>query len=54
MIVPDEDPKNEPAELKTGSGKIVKVLFYETNSEIDVSEDVALILINRKKAELCQ
>ena len=54
MIVEDEDPKNAPVELKAGSGKIVKVLFHETEKEIEVSQDVALILINRKKAELCQ
>jgi hypothetical protein len=55
MFVDDLDPqKSEQVELKAGSGKIVKVYFYETEKEIDVSADVALILINRKKAELCQ
>jgi hypothetical protein len=41
-------------ELKAGSGKIVKVLFFEQQKEILVSQDVALILINQNKAALCQ
>jgi hypothetical protein len=49
-----EDDEISPVELKSNSGKIVKVYFLDVEKEILVSEDVAKILIERKKAELCQ
>jgi len=52
MIVDDSEPIK--VELKKGSGKIVRILFYETGTEMNVSEDVDLVLINRNAAELCQ
>ena len=52
-VIVDEEI-DSPVELKSGSSRKVSIIFYEANKEIQVSEDVAKILIEKNAAELCQ
>ena len=53
MIVESNDDAVNPG-LKKGSAKKVSFLLYEINKKIEISEDAAIILIEKKAGELWQ